>query len=357
MTSRVASGRLARALVTAIVALGATTTFAHGDDASTHPTVWVANGIDGDVSVFDRIDGTEVARIPVGANPHVLETSIDGSSVYVVLAGGHDLPADNHHGHGADGSGAELATNSLLVLDAATGDVLAHIAVGLGPTHPVPSPDGTRVYVTNTDDDSVSVIDTSSWTVLATVTGLPEPHDGAITSDGKLLLLAAAGSNEVIAIDTDTLEVSARYPVGAKVRGLVVDLDDAFAYASNKADGTISRIDLASAVVESFAVGAGPHGLALAPDGSRLFVALSAANAVAFVDVASGVVTRTVSVGAAPEQLDLSPDGALLAVANAVDRTVSLVDVGRGAAVRSLPSGEGTFGVAFSNTPFHGRKP
>lgn len=347
----------ARTITTSIVALGLATGLAHGDGPTSNPTVWVANGRDATVSVIDRVDGDTLARLPSGGNPHVLELSPDGSTMYVVNAGGHDLADADPAAHAGGSDAASLATNSLWALDTASGDVVGRVAVGAGPTHPVASPDGTRVFVTNTDDDSISIVDTRSWTVVETVTGVPEPHDAAITADGTRLLVAAAGQNEVLVLDTQTLTIVDRFAVGNKVRGLILDRDDAVAYATNKADGTVSRIDLASGEVQTFAVGAGPHGLRLAPDGSRLYVALSGANAVAYVDPESGAVERTVPVGASPEQLDVSPDGAWLAVANVADETVTLVNVERAASIRSSATGPGTFGVAFSNTPLDAQEP
>ncbi len=357
MTTHTLPPRFARTIATSIVSLGLATGLAHGDGPTSNPTVWVANGLDGTVSVIDRVDGETLARLPSGGNPHVLELSPDGTTMYVVNAGGHDLSDEDRAAHAGRSNMSPPDTNSLWALDTSSGDVVGRVAVGMGPTHPVPSPDGTRVYVTNTDDDSISIVDTSSWTVIETVNDVPEPHDAAITSDGTRLLIAAAGRNEVVVLDTETLAIVDRFAVGNKVRGLILDHDDAVAYATNKADGTLSRIDLASGDVQTFVVGAGPHGLRLAPDGSRLYVALSGANAVAYVDPESGAVERTVPVGASPEQLDISPDGAWLAAANAVDETVTLVDIERAVSIRSSATGPGTFGVAFSNAPLSTQAP
>ena len=117
-------------------------------------------------------------------NPHILNTSPDGSIVYVVNAGVHDREP-NAHGETPDemesaseemekkeadheassqtehgGSSATMIGslgNSLWAYEASNAEVVAKIQVGAGPKHPIPSPDGRWVYVTNTDDDSVSV--------------------------------------------------------------------------------------------------------------------------------------------------------------------------------------------------------
>jgi YVTN family beta-propeller protein len=56
-------------------------------------------------------------------------------------------------------------------------------------------------------------------------------------------------------------------------------------------------------------------GLAVSPDGSRLYAALGIRNAVAVLDAASGRVVRVVPVGVAPYSIALSPDGKTLCVA------------------------------------------
>ncbi|MES2464985.1 MAG: bifunctional YncE family protein/alkaline phosphatase family protein [Armatimonadota bacterium] len=57
-------------------------------------------------------------------------------------------------------------------------------------------------------------------------------------------------------------------------------------------------------------------GLAVSPDGRRLYAALGIRNAVAVLDLPSGRVSRVVPVGVAPYSLALSPDGKTLCVAD-----------------------------------------
>lgn len=339
------STTLALALALALGLGGAAS--AHGGADSGNPTLWVANGADGTLGVIDRVTGTGLRVLPAGVNPHVLALSPDGRFVYAVNAGGHD--ADTVQG-GAD----TLATNSLWAYDAGTGTVIARIAVGRGPTHPIPSPDGARVYVTNTDSDSVSVVDTSTWSVTDTITGVAEPHAGAVTDDGSLLLLATAGDDSLTVIDTSTLTVRVRYPVGPKARGLVATGSglQATAYLTNKGDGTLSRVSLVDGTTTTSTVGMGAHGIRVSPDGATLYIALAGENAVAEVDAASGSLLRSYPVGAQPEQLDLSPDGAFLAVSNTGDNTVTLIDLPRQRVLRTVPTGKGNFGVQLLARPF-----
>ncbi len=368
-------------------------------------TIWVANGMEDSLSAVDLATGQELIRIPAGINPHILDASPDGRILYVINAGAHDrTPAAGQQGEGMapghamgqgdDDKGQDMGmkdgemddemgdggmddagmddmgqgmggmdmdmspgrANSLWAIDAATGQVIAQVTVGRGPTHPIPSPDGTRVYVTNTDEGSVSVIDTATWQVIATVPDLPEPHDGELTPDGRLLYLATAGDSTMTVVDTVSLEVVQTFPVGKKPRGVAVGGENGeLAYVTNKGDGTLSIIDvLQGQVLATAPIGLGAHALRVSPDGNTVYVALSKADAVAVVDAATGEVRQTLPVGAQPEQLDLSPDGQWLVASNNGDATISVIDLSRNQVVRTVPVGQGAYGVEVVAVPFQG---
>ncbi|MFP1625859.1 YncE family protein [Streptomyces sp. 5K101] len=64
---------------------------------------------------------------------------------------------------------ANLNDDTVSVIDAATNTVVDTITVGDTPLNVAVSPDGSRVYVTNFADDTVSVIDTATNTVIDTI--------------------------------------------------------------------------------------------------------------------------------------------------------------------------------------------
>jgi YVTN family beta-propeller protein len=63
-------------------------------------------------------------------------------------------------------------------------------------------PDGSRVYISNGGAATVSVIDTSSNTIVATVPVGQRPWNMALTPDGKKLYVANGRSGSVSVIDT-----------------------------------------------------------------------------------------------------------------------------------------------------------
>ena len=71
-----------------------------------------------------------------------------------------------------DGSAVYVANDrdgTVSVIDTGSNTVTATIPVGEGPWYPVVLPDGSAVYVPNHGDGTVSVIDTATNTVTATI--------------------------------------------------------------------------------------------------------------------------------------------------------------------------------------------
>ena len=373
--------------------------------------IWVANGMEDSLSLVDPATAQVVSTVSTGMNPHILNISPDGQIIYVINAGSHDrepgahgeapamaqadetsehapseMPQSGEMDRGktgqaghmdksgdmsaesemekprsdadhaddiAVGGEAKLRANSLWAIDAVSAQVLARVSVGTGPTHPIPSPDGRWVYVTNTDDDSVSVIDTVTWQIAATIPNLPEPHDGELTPDGKFLYLATSGDNTLTVVDTTSRQVTQTFPVGAKPRGVAAGgANGEIAYVTNKGDGTLSIIDVSAGQIRAtISIGQGAHAVRVRPDSETVYVALSKENAVAVVNAATEAILGKIPVGQTPEQIDLSRDGRWLYASNNGESTLSIIDVPLGKVVSTVPVGQGAYGVQASVIP------
>ncbi|MDA1190933.1 MAG: hypothetical protein O3A46_04525, partial [Candidatus Poribacteria bacterium] len=122
--------------------------------------------------------------------------------------------------------------------------------------------------------------------------------------------------------------------------------------------GTVSVIDLKTNVVSSeIEVGLHPSGMALSPDGSRLYVANANSDAVSVIDtVADEVVSslnpkpmRDLPFGSAPNALAVSPDGDTLYVANGGNNVVAVIDLESEWVVGLIPTGWYPGAVVLSN--------
>ncbi len=149
-------------------------------------------------------------------------------------------------------------------------NVTATVPVGAGPTEVAVAPDGSRVYVTNSDDGTVSVLDTAAGTVVATVPVGAGPEGVAVTPDGARAFVSNYDGGTVSVIDTRTDAVTATVPVGRLPSEVAITPDGTRVYVAEQGSNAVAVIDVATAtVVGSVPVGDGPFGVAITPDGTR----------------------------------------------------------------------------------------
>ena len=97
-------------------------------------------------------------------------------------------------------------------------------------------------------------------------------------------------SNKVTVVDTTTNKVVTTIEVGLAPAGVAVTPDGSKVYVANEAvSGTVSVIDTATnAVSATVAVGSNPIGIAVKPDGSKVYVANKARHStVSVIDTAT----------------------------------------------------------------------
>lgn len=156
-------------------------------------------------------------------------------------------------------------------------------------------------YITNQQDDTVSVVDTTTDTVATTVNVGDTPFGAAVTPDGKKVYVANSDENTVSVIDTATNEVVATVKVGVSPRGIAVAPDGEQSYVTNYKNDTVSVIDTATdTVATTINVGDGPFGVEVSLDGKKVYVADANSNTVSVIDTATNKVTATVEVGDIP---------------------------------------------------------
>jgi YVTN family beta-propeller protein len=113
--------------------------------------------------------------------------------------------------------------------------------------------------------------------------------------------------------------------------------------------GTVSVVDMASRKkVKAIEMGpdARPMGLAVAHDGSRIYVSLGRGKTIAAIDPATDQIVGSVEVGTRPWGIALSADGKKLYSANGPDNNVTVVDVATMTVLRKIPVGSVPWGVA-----------
>ncbi|MFJ1792965.1 IPT/TIG domain-containing protein [Kitasatospora griseola] len=111
------------------------------------------------------------------------------------------------------------------------------------------SPDGTAAYVANLSSHSLSVVDTATSTVTASIPLASSAIGVAITPDGATAYVTLAGNNTVVAVSTSTHTVTATIPVGAAPQFISIDAAGAHAYVPNFTGNSVSVISIATNTV------------------------------------------------------------------------------------------------------------
>jgi YVTN family beta-propeller protein len=181
------------------------------------------------------------------------------------------------------------------------------------------------VYVTNSGDGTVSVLEYPSNALAAAIHVGGEPVDVAITPDGKQAWVVDQAGGTVSVIDTKTRRVIAGpIPVGKAPRGIAITPDGSRAYVTNSGDETVTVLDTGSfaPVGKPIPVGKEPDGVAISTDGASAFVA-QRGGGISVIDTTSGQVVETIDDTFGPSRITMTPDGRRGFVTNHLAETVT----------------------------------
>jgi YVTN family beta-propeller protein len=135
------------------------------------------------------------------------------------------------------------------------------------------SPDGGRLLVANSDNGTVTVVDTAARKVLHEIAVGDKPEGVAWIGAGPLAAVTVYREDRVVFLDAAAGKVVARLAVANEPYGIVATRDGRRAYVTHEYPGTVSEIDLENRkVLREMKAGSMVRGLALAPDEKRLYV-------------------------------------------------------------------------------------
>ncbi len=296
-----------------------------------------------DANGFKVADATDHVTLSLGANPSAAalggtrtvaavggvarfaDLTIDRTGAYTLIASADALGGATSDAFPIGSCPCAYVpsnnSNSVTVIEQATGMVIGTIPVGASPSGIAATPNGNRVYVTNALSNSISVIETALDEVVATIPmdfvgGRGGPVGIGITPDGARAYVAnrfafSYGPISVISTATNTvlgdIAVSGVEPVGVAVAP-----NGAFVYVTSQTSGTVEVIETATnSQIAMFSVGGNAYEIAFAPDGAHAYVTSTPVNNIVnVVKTADHTVERTLPVPAFG--LAVSPDGAYL---------------------------------------------
>ncbi|GFE89875.1 PA14 domain-containing protein [Steroidobacter agaridevorans] len=284
--------------------------------------IWVTNKTSNSISIINpsTLAVVQTVALPRASQPFGIAFAPTGAVAFVTLEG----------------------TGRLLRLDASTGATLATIDVGPNPRHVSVNAQGTSVYVSRfitplMPGESTGVVQTSAGGgEIVVVNAGASSLSGAIRlahsdkqdfeSQGRGLpnYLGAA----VISPDGTQAWVPSKQDNiarGALRDGLNIDFQNTVRAVSSRLDLGVGSEDLAARIDHDNSSVA--SAVAFDPRGIYMFVALETSREVAVVDAHGRWEIFRFEVGLAPQGLALSPDGSRLFVNNFMQRTVGIFDL------------------------------
>ena len=154
----------------------------------------------------------------------------------------------------------------------------------------------TRAYVTDSLSDTVSVIDTASASVIATVPVGSRPGAVAVTPNGNFAYVVNQFGSTVSVISAATNTVVANIALAASAREIAITPDGASAYAVGFSSITV--IDTATNTVVNSIPMSSPFQLALAPTGNLGYVTHNSSvnNGVTVINTTTNTVVTTIPI-------------------------------------------------------------
>ncbi len=269
--------------------------------------IYVSNFLSSSVSVIDGSTNTVVATIPVATDPSFIDVNSATNKVYVsninsvsVIDGGNDTvvatitDVSSPFGVAVDSVTnrvyvANSAANDVAVIDGASDTVVETIPVGKNPFGVVVDSSANLVYVSDSNESSpaVSVIDGASNSVIQTFSLPSLAGPGNMALDVALNhLFVVDGTNEVVyVIDTSTGTLLATITGGAVhfkgVVGVTVLQPGQSVLVTDINRNAVFQISEATLAVKShFSSGTAPGGIKVNRASHVIYVAEEGSNSV-----------------------------------------------------------------------------
>jgi YVTN family beta-propeller protein len=294
--------------------------------------VYASGGNSGGIVVFALADGQRLGEMPLDGGGYA-----DSFPTDIALA------PDRAHLYALD-----LANYRLAVVNLETSRVEASVGVGRQPFAVRLSPDGCRAYVANMGTFQYSLVEEADGMDTRGLAfppfGYPsrEAREGTRAEGRQVPGLGDPNAPESCSVWAVDLSDPARPRIAARIRtgarigdeagggsapvGIAVTTDTVF--VTNSTNDTVEAYDtrtharrwrtlLAPQPLLRELRGVMPFGVAVSPDGGRLFVAESGINALAVLDARTGKVLGHAPTCWYPAGVCVSPDGGAIYVSNA----------------------------------------
>ena len=286
---------------------------------------------------FTTFSPVTTINLPIGSRPIALTTARAGS-IYSLNAGSNvNCPA----------------TGSISVVDTSALAAINTTCVGPNPVSFAQLPNGTKIYIANQGDNSISIFDPDADAVTATITqsmglGLNPVFVVATADSGYVFVVNKGdgtnpGSLSIITTSNDVVAQS--IPLGVAPSYAYIDPNLLRLYVVNTGSNSVTVLDLGTFNLNNnpslntlaiVSVGSGPVGIAALPDGTRFYTANSISNDVTVVSATSFSVLKTVPVGQNPVWIASEPSSTKVYTANKASGNISIIQTSNDSLVTNM---------------------
>ena len=279
-----------------------------------------------------------MATVPVGRSPAGLVASSRAGRVYV----------------------SNPDSQTISVIDMREQKVVGTLSAGDGPVGIDAPPDGSRLYAADWYRNRLLVFDRQANTAagqgvpISTIAVGKAPAGVAASDRAGTVFVAERDDDSVALVDVDAQRVRSRVRVGSHPFALLFDAPRQRLYALNVQSDDVSVLDTRDperlSLIATVKVGKAPYGAALAADGALLYVTNQHDDTVSVVDANLLKLLRTLTGFGYPE--GVAAHGERIYVVNWMDDKVAVLGARSGQTLGSIATGNNSRGFgAFIGAP------
>lgn len=232
---------------------------------------------------------------------------------------------------------------NISIIDPVTWQETARIPTGKEPHHLYLTPDEKSLVVANALGDTLTLVDPRTGELQRVIRDIIDPYHLRFSPDMKWFITAANRLNhiDIYRWDGQNPQLVKRVPTGKTPSHLWIDAKSTTVYSTMQDSDALVAIDIATQTIKArVPTGPMPADLYGSPDGTKVFVGLTGSDSVEVFDI-TGPEPRSVArikTAAGAHAMRAAGDGRHLYVSNRVANTISKIDMQTNQVVASYPA-------------------